>query len=169
MIVIIFGILILGILSLLFFLNRLLLLKKNIENSFSSVRTCLDERIILISRMCEFIQKNLNHEEVLLKKLEKAKKEFEQIRDCNEGIHMIKNFEKVLKNLQNLSKVYPFLESQKDYQKLMEDFLTNQDRIVYAFSSYDEGVKNYNSYRENLFILKLSKIFRFSDYEYYNE
>ena len=119
--------------------------------------------------MCEFIQKNLEHEEVLLKKLEKAKQEFGQIRDCNEGIHMIKSFEKVLINLQNLRKVYPFLESQKDYQKLMEEFLTNQDRIVYAFSSYDEGVKNYNSYRENLFILKLSKIFRFLDYEYYNE
>ena len=168
-IVIIFGVLILGVLTLLFFINRLLLFKREIENRFSSVQTYLDERVQLLERMSDFIQKNLEHEEVLLKDLEKKKKMLEQVRRCEEGVLATRESDKFLRNFKRLSQVYSFLDNNEEYQELINEISVNEERIVYAFQGYDEGVKSYNRYRENLFILRLSKVFRFSDYEYYNK
>ena len=168
-IVIIFGVIILGVLTLLFFINRLLLLKKKIENRFSSVQTYLDERVQLLERMSDFIQKNLEHEEVLLKELEQKKKMLEQVRRCEEGVLATRVSDQLLKNLKKLNQVYPFLDNNKEYQELIKEISVNEERIVYAFQGYDEALKSYNSYRGNPFILRLSQVFRFSDYEYYNE
>lgn len=167
-IVIIFGFLILIGLALLFFINRLLLLKKEIENCFSNVLIYLEERIELLEKLSDFIQKNLDHEEVLLKEIEKKKIALEQIRHSEDRISAIKATDELFIKLKKLSEVYSYLVRNKEYQELIKEISMNQDRVVYAFQGYDEGVKNYNRYRENPFILRLSKVFRFSDYPYYN-
>ncbi len=164
-----FGVLVLGILCLLFFVNRLLILKKRIQIRFSSIYTYLEERVVILKKMNDFIKQNTDHEEELSKKIEQQIEEIQQIKKPNDGVELIKKSKSFIIELQKLDEVYSQFSKKKEYQKLKEELKVNQERIDYAFVSYDEGVKNYNEYRENPFILHICKVLRFSDYIYYNK
>lgn len=167
-IVIIFGILICLLLVVLFFINRLSYYRSRIEKAFLTVHSCLDERVILLRKMSDWLQDEVSNEEVLLKKMEKVMVDLSHVDSCNQGIVMIRESYQLLKELKQLFKVYPYFSKRREYNELINELFANQDRIVYAMDSYDKGVLDYNNYRKNSFINRLNELFHFENYNYYN-
>lgn len=168
-IVLIFGVLILGILILLFFINRLTLLKRYIENQYQIIYNHLKIRADLIKEMIPFIEKNLEHEENFIKKLKKAINTIENSETLTSDLTEVKKTKEIVSKFLELENTYTFLTKNKEYNELKEKFTTNEDRLIYSSESYDKGVVNYNNYLENKFIHFLGKVFRFPTYNYYNK
>lgn len=168
-IILIFGIIILLMLFLLYFINRLIVYKNRVIKQFSVVSGYLKENANLIENLNEYIKNNLEHEEVFMKKLSDAKEVFESTNLTNYNFNKLKQAEKNLLEFTMLEDVYPFLKKKDDYLNFKESIIQNKERIIYAFDSYDREVMHYNNYREKKLVDKIAKIFRFSEYDYYSK
>ena len=113
-ITIIFGIITMCILCLLFFINRLSLLKSEIEKSFIPIKEYIEERTTLLDKISSFISKNLEHEEELIKNIENAKKILKNIKNAEEGIPHLKKTEEIFSKFKNLNKIYKKLINNKE-------------------------------------------------------
>ena len=169
-IIIIFGILILLTLIVLFFINRLLSYKNRVEHSFEAVSDSLRERNSLIDETIKFIQNKLEHEEQFIQKLDDIKIIINQYLEGKnkDDFNKFKKQEKIFLEIIKLEEIYDTLKSDKEYQKLKNNILLNQERMLYALDSYDKGLVDYNNYQENKFISILGKVLRFPKYDCYN-
>jgi len=94
-IIMIFGGLSCFLLVLLAFLNRIILYRNKIERSFDTVREHLLERRDLFLLVVNFIRDNLEHEEVLSKKIGGMNELFSKSISCYEGIELLKKTDKI--------------------------------------------------------------------------
>ena len=63
------------------------------------------------------------------------------VKDYNKSESSIMDFVK-------LENTYEKLIKNKEYLKIKEEIISNRDRLIYAFNSYDKGVISYNNYRK---------------------
>lgn len=168
-IILIFGILLLGILIVLYFINRMLQYKTKIDNSFIAVKDILEDRIKIIDSMLKFIENNLEHEKSYQKRLVESKELILKVKNNKEGIKLIKKTEKHILEFTKLENTYKNLAKNKEYLNVKETIISNKEKLLYAIDSYDKGVINYNNYRGNKLIYILSKICRIPEYDCYNK
>ena len=167
-IVFIFGILTLGILCLLFFINRLTLFQRKVNNSYQPIFDYFKQRSNLMREMINFIKKNLEHENSYIKKLETAIEVIEKSQNTDGELKKIKKTQEQAFHFLELEKTYSFLTKNEEYLKLKEQVELNEERLVYATENYDKGVQNYNDYKEKKIVSFLGKFLRFPNYDYYN-
>ncbi len=168
-IVIIFGIIALILLCLLFFINRLSILGKMVEDCFLSVESYIEQRAFIFEDMSSFLSKKLTQEQSLSKKIDSVRKSLLDVHGAIEGIDVLKKSDSVFSKFIHLDSLYDDLKNDKDYLKLKNSYQENQDRINYSIDSYDEGVSIYNKYKEKWLISFLSKVLRFPEYSYYKK
>ena len=168
-IVLLFGILVLLLLVLLYFVNRIMQYKTRIDNSFLAVKESLDERIKIIEIMIDFLKDNLEHEKSYQKKLKNTKEVILSIKNNREGINLIKKTEKDVLSFVKLENTYKNLVKNKDFLKIREELLNNKERLIYALDSYDKGVIDYNNYKAIKVVYWLSKLCRLPEYDCYNK
>lgn len=167
-IVLIFGIICLLILIAIFYVNRLINYKKRVEKSLKTVTVHIKKRKELLKEIEYFIEKNLKYEKSYLIKLKNIDK-YISIFLTNYSFKDFKKYEKEFLSFTSLEDTYKNLNKDKEYLKLKEEIIVNQDNLIYALDSYDKGVINYNNYRLGKIVSIISKIFRFPDYDYYNK
>lgn len=168
-IVLLFGILILFLLIMTYFINRIVQYQNKINKSFQTVEDHLTERTILLEDMINFLKQNLDHEQSYQKKLKEVKDQIITIKNNKEGINLLKKTEKDFLSFTKLENTYQDLNKNKEYLQIKNNILSNHERLTYAFDSYDKGVINYNNYRENKLISILSKLIKVPEYDCYNK
>lgn len=168
-IILIFGIVILLMLTILYFINRLVEYRNRIIKQFSIISDYLKENADIIDKLISYIDNNLEHEELFVKQLMDKKCVFENYTLSENDLKKLKQAEKTLLQFTTLENTYSFLAKKEDYLTLKESIINNIGRITYAFDNYDREVMVYNHYRENKLVDKIAKLFRFSEYDYYNK
>ena len=162
-IIISFGVIALLLLILLFFINRLTILKNIIEKSFLPVKTNIEERVNIINDMISFLKEKAKEEETLEKELENTKTSLENIKNAQDGIITIKETKKTFIKFSELNNIYEKLNKDKDFILLKEKYKNNENKINYALESYNKGVKDYNNYKEKKIINLLSNVVHFPE------
>ena len=157
-IVLIFGVITLVLFILLFFVNRMFLLRNRIEDSFIPIKDYLQERVNILDSMIAFLVKYLKYEEEF---------KIEGVEGALDGVVLLKDTEGVLVKFVGLGDIYSKIRKNKEYLSLIEQYQENRDRINYAIDSYNKGVRDYNNYRKLKIISFLDKIFHFPVYIYY--
>ena len=168
-IVCVFGIICLLLLGVIYFVNRILQYKIRIDNSFLVVSEIIEDRVSIIDNMILFLEKFLEHEKSYLKKLEQTKNKLLSIKNNKDGILTLKSLDGDIFSFCKLDDTYNKLVKNRDFLKLKEEILKNNERLVYAMDSYDKGVINYNNYTKNKFIYLLGKLCGNPDYSCYNK
>lgn len=168
-IIIIFGVIALLLISLLFFVNRLTLLKNKIEFTFEPVNSYIEERIELLEKMSTFLSKRFPQETELNKKIDKVHDSLKKIKNASDGITELKNSENVFQQFQKLEELMPNIKKNEEFVSFKEEYQNNQDKISYALEKYNKEVKDYNNYKEKKVVSLLNKVFRFPNYSYYKK
>lgn len=168
-IVLLFGVISLGLLIMVYFINRIFQYKTRIDNSFIAVKEGFLEQANIVSEIIEFLKNNLDHEKSYQKKLEQVKEIILSIENNSEGISKYRKIEKELFNFSKLEKTYNILDRNKEYKELCNKLERCKEKILYAFDSYDKGVISYNNYKENKLIEFLNKLCRIPEYDCYNK
>ena len=168
--IVLFGIIILGIMIILFFINNLLLKKERVKNQFESVNNYINDRIDLFARIASFVESNSENEEKYVNSIYDSSDELSDV--CDNGKYDIKKIKKSFKVIEKyikLGDIYPDFNKNRIYTMLKEEIILNEERIVYAMESYDKAAKNFNELKTKKIYDKISKIFKIEDYEYYNK
>ncbi len=168
-IVVIFGILILGALIILFYYNRLAILKNRVLKQYEGVLYYLEVERCIVVDMIHFIEESLEHEEDYIKKLQNFSEGITSLKNTDGELQKFKKDLEVYLRFGQLDQVYDFLADNPAYLKIKESMMLNQERLVYALDSYDRGVKNYNDDQGNQLFQMIRKVFRFPRFDSYNE
>lgn len=162
-----FGIILFAVLFILNFVNRLLFYKNKVQDKFSSIKVLIDERIEIIKKIVEFLKVNCPHEDNIIRQLENQITNFQNTEDINELLNEIYKSRPILKNATNLESTYLFLQNKDEYQEFKKSIQTNDGKIAFSASVYNEVVDNYNTFRKTKFISTLSKILKFPEFFHY--
>ena len=116
-IILIFGILLVIIFIILYFINQIFRHISLLNKYFSTVKELLNERALIVTSMLEFINTNLEHEKSFHKNLTNSLNEMISIKNNKEGISLLKKTEKVIFSFCKLENTYEYLFKNKDYTK----------------------------------------------------
>lgn len=168
--IITFGIIIFLVLGVLYLINNILLKKKKVDFQFGTIIKIINDRIILLEEIFDFIKKDNDNEKKYLKEIKEISIELNEIKiGAKENLNKIKESNKILEKFVNLKNIYPQFAKNKIYNELLEKIELNNQRINYAFDIYDKEVAIYNQQKQTKINLIISKIFKIKDYEYYNK
>lgn len=167
--VITFGIIILALLMLLYFVNILLLRRNKIDFLFESISNYLNDRIHLLIRISNFVEENADNEQKFVDNVEDIRKSLDIIgNDVNKVLIEIKRTDEPIEKFAKMGDIYPNFIKNKIYSNLVNEIQLNQERIIYAVDSYNKEAKKYNEIKNTKINSIICKIFRIKDYEYYN-
>ena len=114
-IVIIFGIIILSILILLYFYNKIVIQKAKILKKYNNVKGYILEERNATLEMITFIQNNLEHEEDYISTLKKTVEIFDYLKNTDGGLKQLKKAQNTYRDFSKLDKVYSSLKKNKEY------------------------------------------------------
>ena len=166
--IIIFTIVILFLLFMVSLVNNLLLKRNRVEFQLNSVIEYLEDRVMLLNRILNYVEKNASNEEKYILDIKKSIEVLNKIK-TNSSIKDIKDTDKIIKKFVNLVEVYPKLKKYNEYQKINEEINLNNERISYVMESYDKEAVKYNKIKSKKINTIISKFFKIKDYEYYNK
>jgi len=168
--IIIFGIIIFLILGLLYLINNILIKRQKVDFQFTTIIKILKERVILLEKIHDFLNKNTENEKKYLKEITNSIIELNKIeRSTKENIKLIHQSNQILNKFTKLNEVYPQLNKNKKYNEFLEQVQLNHQRLNYAFDIYDKEVTIYMKQTQTKINSIISKIFKIKDYEHYNK
>lgn len=161
--------------------NRLVTLRNRHMNAFSQIDVQLQRRYDLIPNLVETAKGYAKHERETLEAVISARNEASAILKGLQGskgqldVNALNGAEEVLGGMMSklfaLSESYPDLKADTQFQQLMEELSSTENRISFARQAFNDSVMEYNTYREsfpsniiaNAFTFKEANLLKFKD------
>lgn len=166
-IVIIFGIIVLSILVLLYFYNKITIQKTRILKKYNNVKGYILEERNAILEMVTFIKNNLEHEQDYISTLKKTVEVLDNLKNTDGELKQLKQAQNTYRDFSKLDNVYSSLKKNKEYITLKEKANTIEERLKYSFDDYNKEVKKYNNLDKEKIYDLIKKIARFPKYDTY--
>lgn len=139
--------------------NRLVTLRNRHKNAFSQIDVQLQRRYDLIPNLVETAKGYAKHERETLEAVISARNEASAILkglQAGKGqldVSALNGAEDVLGGMMSklfaLSESYPDLKADAQFQQLMEELSSTENRIGFARQAFNDAVMEYNTYRES--------------------
>lgn len=163
--------------------NRLVSLRNRHKNAFSQIDVQLQRRYDLIPNLVETTKGYAKHERETLEAVISARNEAQAVlKALHNGkgqpdVSALNGAEEVLGGMMSklfaLSESYPDLKADTQFQKVMEELSSTENRIGFARQAFNDSVMSYNTYREqfpnniiaNNFSFKEANLLKFKNKE----
>ena len=139
--------------------NRLVTLRNRHKNAFSQIDVQLQRRYDLIPNLVETAKGYAKHERETLEAVITARNEASAILkglQASKGqldVSALNGAEDALGRMMSklfaLSESYPDLKADTQFQQLMEELSSTENRISYSRQAFNDAVMAYNTYRES--------------------
>lgn len=162
-ILIVFGILVIDV------YNKLVFYRDRLFKKFDSVDGLIGERVVIMNNIISVILDNNLHEDDIIRDINKVIDDINNYEDINDRLLLVKSSADIINRAFSLSKVYDKLKRVDRFNLDKNEFFSNTNEINYAGAIYNEEVLKYNNCKNALFGNFVFKLFRFREYDYYDE
>ncbi|MDO4772617.1 MAG: LemA family protein [Bacillota bacterium] len=125
--------------------NRLIRLRNNVKEAFSTMDVYLKKRFDLIPNLVETVKGYSKHESETLEKLVQARNALQSASSAEEKVQGEAALSLGLKNLFALAEAYPDLKANENYLDLQARLASAEAEIASARKYYNGSVKLYNN------------------------
>lgn len=137
-------IVILLIIGLIFIYNKLATKRILVQEGFSGIGTCLQERNDLIPNLVETVKGYAGHENQTLTEVIKWRNQSAAATTVEEQNEATKGLKQSMMNLQVVTENYPELKADTHFHELMKDLSRIEDKINDSRRYYNGTVREYN-------------------------
>jgi Uncharacterized conserved protein len=142
---IIFGLIILGLISYMVGLyNQLIMLKNNIVKSFANIDILLKQRADEIPNLVKIVKESQRYESALLENLTRMRTEYMKATDIETKVQINNSIEKALRSVIAVSENYPDLKTNAVFIQLHQRISELENLIADRREFYNESVNMYN-------------------------
>jgi LemA protein len=157
--IIVLGVLVVLVLYFIIIYNHLVTLRNRFKNAFAQIDVQLKRRYDLIPNLVETAKGYMKHERDTLEAVIKARNQASSAQGAASrhpedatAIQSLMGAEAALGGtlgrLFALMENYPDLKANQTMQQLMEELTSTENRVAFARQAYNDGVMEYNTYRE---------------------
>ena len=147
--------------------NRLIKLKKNVENSKSQIDVQIESRWDALSQLANLINKYDEYESKTIKDIIDSRNKLTQSSDLSDIKESDSKYKQVLTGLVALSERYPELKSSENYKTTMDSIVKYEDNVRYARMTYNDTVAKYNTAIEMIPTSLVAKMMNLEEKEYF--
>lgn len=126
--------------------NRIVALKKKVEETWSIIEVQLKRRYDLIPNLVETVKGYMKHEKETLTKVAELRSAIMNAPTRAERLKADNMLAGTLKSLFAVAENYPALRANENFLKLQESLEDTENRVSYARMSYNSTVRDYNTY-----------------------
>jgi LemA protein len=139
------GIVILVILILIYYFNRLVVLSNRIDNSLSQIDVQLKKRADLVPNLIESVKGYAKHEKGIMKEVTEARKALLSAKDLPSKMKAGSQLESALKSIFAIAENYPDLKANQNFLQLQNELSAIEDKVAYARQFYNDSILHYNN------------------------
>lgn len=139
--------------------NKLVSLKNRFKNSFAQIDVQMKRRYDLIPNLIESAKAYLTHEKETLQNVTEARNQASNsLKNAvnNPDVNNIKSFSAAESALGDamgkfnlVMESYPDLKANQNMMQLSEELITTENKISFARQAYNDGIMDYNSYKQS--------------------
>lgn len=130
--------------------NRLIKLKKNVENSKSQIDVQIESRWDALSQLASLINKYDKYESETLKNIIESRSRLSKGSEISAIKESDTKYKEVFSGLVAVSERYPELKSSNNYKNTMDSIVKYEDNVRYARMTYNDIVTKYNTAIETI-------------------
>jgi len=138
------GIILLALLVVIFYYNRLTVLSNRVDNSLSQIDVQLKRRADLIPNLLETVKGYAKHERKIIDSVTEARKALMGAGNLQKKIKADNQLEGALKSLFALAENYPDLKANTNFLELQKELSATEDRVAYSRQYYNDSILSYN-------------------------
>ncbi len=139
------AILIIIVIMLIYYFNRLVTLSNQIDNSLSQIDVQLKKRSDLVPNLLESVKGYMKHERGVITEVTEARKALLGAKTIEGKVKAGSQLESALKSIFALAENYPDLKANTNFLQLQQELSSIEDKIAYARQFYNDGILSYNN------------------------
>ena len=160
---IIIAVVIILVLILVSLYNKLVILKKRVENAWSQIDVQLQRRFDLIPNLVETVKGYMGHENEIFVKVADLRTSWANATSVSEKADLNSQLSDSLKTIMAVSENYPDLKANMNFSELQAELKVTEDKISYSRQFYNDTATIYNTKISVVPTNIIANIFGFKD------
>lgn len=143
--IVVFFLIIIGIIS--YFIriyNQLVMMRNNVDKTFSNIDVLLKQRANEIPNLVKVLKESMNYERSVLEELTTLRTNYLSSNNMNEKINLNNDIDKTIKSIFAISENYPTLKSNNDFILLQKRVSELENMITDRRELYNDSITIYN-------------------------
>jgi len=163
---ILLAVLVLAVIIIVYYFNRLVLLSQRIKNSLSQIDVQLKKRADLVPNLMETVKGYVKYEKSIMDKVVEARKALLGAGDIVKKMKAGNELNSAIGRLFAIAENYPQLKANEGFLSLQSELAAIEDKISYARQYYNDSILSYNTACTTFPGLMFAKIFGKTEQKY---
>lgn len=143
--IVVFFLIIIGIISCFIRIyNQLVMMRNNVDKTFSNIDVLLKQRADEIPNLVKVLKESMNYERSVLEELTTLRTNYLSSNNMNEKINLNNDIDKTIKSIFAISENYPTLKSNNDFILLQKRVSELENMITDRRELYNDSITIYN-------------------------
>lgn len=139
------GVLLLAVLIIVYYYNKLAVLSNRIDNSMSQIDVQLKRRADLVPNLLETVKSYVKHEKGIMTEVANARKELVGSATLDKRALAGAKLQSALGSLFAIAENYPQLKANENFLQMQTELSSIEDKIAYARQYYNDSILTYNN------------------------
>jgi LemA protein len=133
------------IIMFIYYFNRLVTLKNQIDNALSQIDVQLKKRSDLVPNLLESVKGYMKHERAVITEVTNARKALVGAGDISGKMKAGSKLASALRSVFAIAENYPQLKASENFAKLQDELANIEERIAYSRQFYNDATLSYNN------------------------
>lgn len=156
---IIAGIVILLVLIIAYYYNRLVVTENRIDNSLAQIDVQLKRRADLVPNLLNAVKGYMKHEKAVITEVTNARKALVGAKDISGRVKAGAELQNALKSVFAIAENYPNLKANENFMQLQEELSAIEDKVAYSRQYYNDAILTFNNTVETFPGVLFAKLF----------